>query len=1525
TSITELKPMQSKSGPPKVGNLAGITASRQTTTQATSKRPSKIKSSSFITLRLGDALNRFANPENAQQTQRIMMYIFPRQFGLHNVFTSVVDHQETAQPFKDYTLRENEIANKQRLRGSNLEGEAPKRLLVPRRLRGTVTELVKKMQKLHARCSYSELLRQYCPTTCYRDPSVKLPPRSEPSMASSELKSQLKSTTKSTGYLKQMGEERTKRDLIDSATPSANVSAFCRAVLSKLIPDGFWGHGLDGVENKKVVMLNIDQFVQMRRFETLNLHEIYQGIKIKSIPWLVPFHIQPGTNISNSDMQKRKELLLEFLYYIFDSLLIPLIRSNFHVTESNLHKNRIFYFRHDVWKTLTEPPMSLLKLSMFEEVDVIQARQLLDARSLGFSQMRLLPKGKTVRPITNLRRRVTKLRNGKAVLGRSINSVMAPVFNMLDYEKDLQPDRVGSALFSAGDLYPRLKSFKQNMASAKGGIPAFYFARADVQSCFDTIPQDQVVRLMKQIASEKEYRIFNHAEIKPSDVHGYGVGGMSQLRPARKFTASARAPSDFQTFDETVNTSLGNRKKNTIFVDKVVPSFHQRGKLLSLLEDHVEGNIIKIGKKFFRQKKGIPQGSVLSSLLCNYFYADLEHEKLAFLNREESLLLRLIDDFLLITTNQEHAKRFLKIMHNGIDFYGVQVNPAKSLVNFAFDVNGTQLARLGSDPLFPYCGTMINTKTLEISKDRNRARGIADSLTVERSKAPGQTFYRKALNTLKIQTNRMFLDTNHNSLSRVLLTVHQNFVESAMKLYRYAKHMVGEKQPHPSLVIILAWLEMETRRLQHHHGNEWTKLGYVVKQGEAATTIMHANLSSSTFSAADGYPLDDDSFYSVHSYHGIINWSHHSLAPHGHFSEEEIHKHSFFVAGINIVIDPPIKTKKPSPTSSSTASLSPRPHIFDLAKVVPIVDNEMAASTAQAPGSPPGLTASKSSKSSSFHSSSLSGPDGLLSDITHFEDIGLDEDPVPSTKELYGYESPTKRPAPRDNAATMSGGRSNTIATTNMRELTNGRTRPTLPNQYIQTKEASGLGISNPLIIPGANGARRGFRSPSTPSLAQKAMRNLSRSRSPSPSHQIAGSPMPQLLPRQTFPIHAPVLPVGRKPPMRRGSWQPGRKSVKELEDEYNDLDEDLPDDANLWNVPLSPRPPPERLAMSPRPSLIPSTNTSPERPSSFNPSKGSLKDLRPPRTAPAGVASKEFAGRPGCSPVRPAYPLNTSTSSMPDQCLFPKSRAKSWTVAMSELSEEAKSLTQALENHADQSERQYEEAIQSGVASARPSTDKKARAKSSVELPPLRLNNVMIDPLPISKEKEKVLSRTRPSWLPPKDQKEERRHLKEYERMMTASLEAERRKAAKAAVAKCAEDDTKNALLRIWEEHVLPNWDQAVSESRTRELWWRGIAPRSRAKVWQKAIGNDLALTETTYTKALQRAKDAEGRISASRNHDPPKEKAWFDAIRRDVKVTFPELNIFGLGGPLHDGLVDVLLAYSMYRSDVGYSHGTH
>ncbi len=57
---------------------------------------------------------------------------------------------------------------------------------------------------------------------------------------------------------------------------------------------------------------------------------------------------------------------------------------------------------------------------------------------------------------------------------------------------------------------------------------------------------------------------------------------------------------------------------------------------------------------------------------------------------------------------------------------------------------------------------------------------------------------------LKNLTHKMFLDTNFNSLSTVLSTIYKNFLESAMKYYRYAKCMTAgmhAKHPHASLLI----------------------------------------------------------------------------------------------------------------------------------------------------------------------------------------------------------------------------------------------------------------------------------------------------------------------------------------------------------------------------------------------------------------------------------------------------------------------------------------------------------------------------------------------------------------------------------------------------------------------------------------------------------------------------------------------------------------------------------------------------
>ena len=118
---------------------------------------------------LSDVLNRYLDPGDAKQTLHIMKYIFPRQFGLHNVFTSSADPRETIQPFKDCTLREQEISQAGRRASSCKERKSPQAMdgasRIPKRLRGIPMALVKKLQVLHARCSYDQMLRYHCPIT----------------------------------------------------------------------------------------------------------------------------------------------------------------------------------------------------------------------------------------------------------------------------------------------------------------------------------------------------------------------------------------------------------------------------------------------------------------------------------------------------------------------------------------------------------------------------------------------------------------------------------------------------------------------------------------------------------------------------------------------------------------------------------------------------------------------------------------------------------------------------------------------------------------------------------------------------------------------------------------------------------------------------------------------------------------------------------------------------------------------------------------------------------------------------------------------------------------------------------------------------------------------------------------------------------------------------------------------------------------------------------------------------------------
>ncbi|KAJ6147665.1 hypothetical protein N7497_009647 [Penicillium chrysogenum] len=540
------------------------------------------------------------------------------------------------------------------------------------------------------------------------------------------------------------------------------------------------------------------------------------------------------------------------------------------------------------------------------------------------------------------------------------------------------------------------------------------------------------------------------------------------------------------------------------------------------------------------------------------------------------------------------------------------------------------------------------------------------------------------------------------------------------------------------------------------------------------------------------------------------------------------------------------------------------------------------------PNSPPELSGSKSSKSSSFHSSSHpDGPDSIFTDISNFEDIGLEDDadlPYTDPPVSYGRSGAMARSP----AARMS----SKVPAASTRELTatpKPRKRSPLPPLHSGSANAP----------PGSLAPRTGNRRGSSNTLQSPGL-------APSQAHRSRSvSPLRPTSSRSASATSLALSPLSARVPTQKQTWQPSRKSLKDLEEEYHDSDDELPDDASLWNIPISPRPVQDRTPSRP---ASPNGRSPGRRPLPIQHTiAGSDKSLE--NTAKASrmkrVQRSSSAGR---SVDKSRHATLAPTRITVIYLTYPRkqrSSLKLWSCMLMIEFVSGRSI--------------FKPVLRGSL-----SEDSHRASRDAVALPPLQKSNIMIDPLPISKEKEKVLTRTRPSWLPPKDQKEERKHLKQYQQMMAQSRESEKRKAAKEANAQCEKDNTRVTLQNIWDEYVYPNWDRALREPRIRELWWRGIPPRNRGNIWKRAIGNELELTEETYTKALLRAKDLQSKKDGE-SESNKRLLDCFEAIETDVPKAFPDLNLFQEGGPLRETLIDVLQAYCMYRSDVGYIHGLH
>ncbi|KAG6908673.1 hypothetical protein DXG01_003687 [Tephrocybe rancida] len=405
------------------------------------------------------------DPKTQQQHARhLSKYVFPRQYGLDSPFLFSSSKKDAFRT-PEYLDREAEI-------------KALGPCKTPRRLK----EIIPLLQSIiwrHSKCGYKPMRDKVCPMKLKNtegkllDTSVILECVSEQSILLSQPPLNLGNSSIDSegnsilpfGLTQAERHAKSKPRFADLACSFVEVFRYVVLITKAVIPKAFWGNE----SNFEVILKYVKEFIHCRRFETVTLHHVVQGFGTSSCDWLMP----PGdgarqqSRVAVSDALKRRELLEDFIFWYFDSFVSNLLKTNFYITETSAFRNRVLYFRHDDWAAMCAPLIERLSCGTFLKMTDTEANEVLRQRRLGFSFVRLLPKETGVRPIVNLAHRKSTQKNGQK--GLSINQVLQAAFQILTYEKQNQPARLGATVFSPDDFYSKLKEYKSRLPKNADG------------------------------------------------------------------------------------------------------------------------------------------------------------------------------------------------------------------------------------------------------------------------------------------------------------------------------------------------------------------------------------------------------------------------------------------------------------------------------------------------------------------------------------------------------------------------------------------------------------------------------------------------------------------------------------------------------------------------------------------------------------------------------------------------------------------------------------------------------------------------------------------------------------------------------------------------------------------------------------------------------------------------------------------------------------------------------------------------
>ncbi|CAM5111145.1 unnamed protein product [Natator depressus] len=593
------------------------------------------------------------------------------------------------------------------------------------------------------------------------------------------------------------------KELLRQHSSHWQVYVFVRECLDLVVPEELWGSSY----NKCRFLKNVKTFIALGKFARFSLQELMWKMRVNDCTWLrvikenmlprnssriLVFGPDPAKLLGDHfvpalEHHYREEILAKFLYWLMDTYIVQLLRSFFYITETMFQKNMLFFYRKLIWSKLQNIGMRNhfakvhLRALSAEEIEKVQQKKCVPMAS----KLRFIPKPNGLRPIVKVNTVVgakTLNRKSRDKKVHYFNTQLKNLFSVLNYERTENTSLLGSSVFGKDDIYKIWRKFVSEVLESNDKIPRFYYVKADVTGAYDTIPHNKLVEVVSQILDPEKRTVYC--------IRRYAVIKITMNGQIRKYYR--RHVSTFKDFMSHMRLFVSHLQEttslqNAIVVEQSLSLNETSSSLFAFFLQMIHNNILEIEGRYYLQCCGIPQGSILSTLLCSLCYGDMENKLFCGIQRD-GVLIRLIDDFLLLTPHLTLAKTFLRTLATGIPEYGFLINPKKTVMNFSVDEDIPGCSKFKQLPycgVIPWCGLLLDIQTLEVYCDYSSyaCTSIRSSLSFNSSSTAGKNMKYKLVTVLKLKCHSLFLNLQVNSLRTVFINIYKIFLLQAYRFH----------------------------------------------------------------------------------------------------------------------------------------------------------------------------------------------------------------------------------------------------------------------------------------------------------------------------------------------------------------------------------------------------------------------------------------------------------------------------------------------------------------------------------------------------------------------------------------------------------------------------------------------------------------------------------------------------------------------------------------------------------------------